>query len=87
MQKEVNLPFNKLIANKSKAPLLNDILEVVEQASISCYDWIGKGDNHLADQAAVNSMRLSLNKMPRNIRGGNKAKKGKNTQKNQQLLL
>jgi len=64
MQKEVNLPFNKSIANKSIAPLLNDILEVVEQASISCYDWIGKGDNHLADQAAVNSMRLSLNKMP-----------------------
>ncbi len=58
MQKEANIPF------KSISPLLNDILEVVEHASIACYDWIGKGDNHLADQAAVNSMRITLNKMP-----------------------
>jgi len=40
------------------------IINLVEQAAISCYQWIGRGNNHLADQAAVNSMRENLNKMP-----------------------
>lgn len=40
---------------------------MAEKAAIACYDWIGKGDEKLADQAAVNAMRDELNKM--NIAG------------------
>ena len=47
--------------------LNSQIIEVVENASIACYDWIGKGDNMAADQAAVASMRQDLNKL--NISG------------------
>ena len=47
--------------------LSSQIIEVVEKAAISCYDWIGKGDNMAADQAAVTSMRKTLNLM--NISG------------------
>ena len=47
--------------------LTSQIIEVVEKASIACYDWIGKGDNMAADQAAVTSMRETLNLM--NISG------------------
>ena len=43
------------------------IINVTEQAAIACYDWIGKGDNMAADQAAVTSMRHTLNLM--NISG------------------
>ena len=52
------------MTKQSISNLHNQIIDLVEKAAISCYDWIGKGDNHLADQAAVNSMRESLNKMP-----------------------
>jgi fructose-1,6-bisphosphatase II / sedoheptulose-1,7-bisphosphatase len=45
----------------------SQIIEVVEKAAISCYDWIGKGDNMAADHAAVESMRENLNLM--NITG------------------
>lgn len=48
-------------------PLTSQIIEIVEKASIACYDWIGKGDNMAADQAAVTSMRENLNLM--NIAG------------------
>lgn len=44
-------------------PLSSQIINVVEQAAISCYDWIGKGDNMAADAAAVKSMRETLNTM------------------------
>ncbi len=44
--------------------LTGHIIEVVEKAAIACYPWIGRGDNHSADQAAVSSMRLTLNDMP-----------------------
>lgn len=47
--------------------LSSQIISVVEQAAISCYDWIGKGDNMAADAAAVKSMRHTLNEM--NIKG------------------
>ncbi len=47
--------------------LTSQIIEIVEKASIACYDWIGKGDNMAADQAAVTSMRETLNLM--NISG------------------
>jgi fructose-1,6-bisphosphatase II / sedoheptulose-1,7-bisphosphatase len=43
--------------------LSGQIIEVVEQAAIACYPWIGKGDNHNADQVAVSSMRKTLNEM------------------------
>jgi fructose-1,6-bisphosphatase II / sedoheptulose-1,7-bisphosphatase len=46
---------------------LNDIIfeatTVAEKAAIACFDWIGKGKEKLADQAAVTSMRNSLNQM------------------------
>jgi fructose-1,6-bisphosphatase II / sedoheptulose-1,7-bisphosphatase len=48
-------------------PLTSQIIDVVEKAAIACYDWIGKGDNMAADQAAVTSMRETLNQM--NITG------------------
>ena len=47
--------------------LSSQIINVVEKAAIACYDWIGKGDNKSADQAAVVSMRHTLNQM--NIAG------------------
>lgn len=47
--------------------LSSQIIEVTEKAAIACYDWIGKGDNMAADQAAVTSMRQTLNLM--NISG------------------
>ena len=43
--------------------LSSQIIDVVEKAAIACYDWIGKGDNKSADQAAVVSMRHTLNQM------------------------
>ena len=50
---------------------LSDIVisavKVAENSAIACFDWIGKGKEKLADQAAVNAMRDSLNKM--NIAG------------------
>lgn len=51
----------------SLSSLSSQIIEVVEKAAISCYDWIGKGNEKLADQAAVTSMRATLNSM--NING------------------
>jgi fructose-1,6-bisphosphatase II / sedoheptulose-1,7-bisphosphatase len=47
--------------------LSSSIIDVVEKAAVSCWDWIGKGDNMAADAAAVKSMRETLNKM--NIKG------------------
>lgn len=43
--------------------LSSQIINIVEKASIACYDWIGKGDNKSADHEAVVSMRQTLNKM------------------------
>ena len=43
--------------------LSSQIINVVEKASIACYDWIGRGDNKSADHEAVVSMRHNLNKM------------------------
>lgn len=55
------------MTNNSLSSLSSPIIEVVEKAAISCYDWIGKGNEKLADQAAVTSMRSTLNQM--NING------------------
>lgn len=51
----------------SLTPLTSQIIDTAEKAAIACYDWIGKGDCMAADQAAVESMRASLNTM--NISG------------------
>lgn len=43
-----------------------DLLEIVkstQEAAIGCYDFIGKGNEKLADKAAVDAMRKALNKM------------------------
>jgi fructose-1,6-bisphosphatase II / sedoheptulose-1,7-bisphosphatase len=42
-------------------------LNVTEQAAIACYDWIGRGQEKAADNAAVESMRKTLGAM--NISG------------------
>ena len=34
---------------------------VTEAAAIACADWMGRGDEHAADQAAVDAMRRALN--------------------------
>ncbi|MEN9205516.1 MAG: class II fructose-bisphosphatase [Thermostichales cyanobacterium DRC_bins_46] len=44
-----------------------EIIEVVEQAAIAAARWMGKGDNHTADQVAVEAMRERMNKI--NMRG------------------
>lgn len=46
--------------------LQNYFINVTQQAAIACHQWIGRGDQKNADQAAVQSMRNSLNKMPIN---------------------
>ncbi|MEM9123609.1 MAG: class II fructose-bisphosphatase [Pseudomonadota bacterium] len=38
-----------------------EVVRVTEAAAIACYDWIGRGDNVAADQAAVDAMRSALN--------------------------
>jgi len=43
--------------------LTSQIITVTENAAIACYDWIGKGDNMAADNAAVVSMRRDLNEL------------------------
>jgi fructose-1,6-bisphosphatase II / sedoheptulose-1,7-bisphosphatase len=55
------------MTRNSLTSLSSEIISVVEQAAIACFDWIGKGDNMAADAAAVKSMRENLNKM--NIKG------------------
>lgn len=43
-----------------------DLLQIVkatQQAAIACYDFIGKGDEKLADKAAVDAMRSCFNEM------------------------
>jgi fructose-1,6-bisphosphatase II / sedoheptulose-1,7-bisphosphatase len=61
------LPKNQNKLEKMLTPLTSQIIEIVEKASIACFDWIGKGDNMAADAAAVKSMRENLNLM--NIAG------------------
>ena len=41
-----------------------DFLKVTEQAAIESARWLGRGDNHSADQAAVDAMRAALGQMP-----------------------
>ncbi len=41
-----------------------NFLKVTEQAAIASARWLGRGDNHSADQAAVDAMRETLGEMP-----------------------
>ena len=41
-----------------------DFLKVTEQAAIQSARRLGRGDNHSADQAAVDAMRAELGEMP-----------------------
>jgi fructose-1,6-bisphosphatase II / sedoheptulose-1,7-bisphosphatase len=47
--------------------LIFTALNVTEQAAIACYDWVGRGQEKAADNAAVESMRKTLGAM--NISG------------------
>ena len=38
-----------------------EAVRVTEAAAIACWDWMGRGDEHAADQAAVDAMRTALN--------------------------
>ncbi len=38
-----------------------EAVRVTEAAAISCSEWMGRGDEHAADQAAVDAMRQALN--------------------------
>lgn len=44
-----------------------ECVRVTEAAALSAAQWVGKGNNHKADQAAVNAMRIAFNEM--RIRG------------------
>ena len=39
------------------------IIRATEEAAIACYDFIGKGNEKLADKAAVDAMRSCLNQI------------------------
>jgi len=41
-----------------------DFLKVTELAAIASARWLGRGDSHAADQAAVDAMREALGEMP-----------------------
>ncbi len=43
-----------------------DFLRVTEQAALASARWLGRGDNHAADQAAVDAMRQAFNEVPIN---------------------
>ncbi|MCH7889465.1 MAG: fructose-bisphosphatase class II, partial [Proteobacteria bacterium] len=38
-----------------------EAVRVTEAAAIACSKWMGRGDEHAADQAAVDAMRQALN--------------------------
>jgi fructose-1,6-bisphosphatase II / sedoheptulose-1,7-bisphosphatase len=44
--------------------LVLEMVRVTEAAAIAASKWIGRGDNHAADQAAVEAMRTALNELP-----------------------
>jgi fructose-1,6-bisphosphatase II / sedoheptulose-1,7-bisphosphatase len=48
----------------SLTSLTSQIITLVNKTAIACYPYIGKGNNYLADQAAVLAMRQGLNNMP-----------------------
>lgn len=53
--------------NSNLSKITFEALSVAERAAMACFDWIGKGQEKLADAAAVAAMREALNQM--NING------------------
>ena len=51
-------------SNSLDRVLVLEMVRVTEAAAIAASKWIGRGDNHAADQAAVEAMRTELNKLP-----------------------
>jgi fructose-1,6-bisphosphatase II / sedoheptulose-1,7-bisphosphatase len=51
------------VTNNSLNNIINSAVKTAEKAAISCFDWIGKGDEKAADAAAVKSMRETLGKI------------------------
>lgn len=43
---------------------LGEFLPVTESAAVASARWLGRGDNHSADQAAVDAMRKEFSKLP-----------------------
>ena len=59
--------MNRADPNPSSAldrVLVLEMVRVTEAAAIAASKWIGRGDNHAADQAAVEAMRCALNELP-----------------------
>ena len=44
--------------------LVLEMVRVTEAAAVAASKWIGRGDNHAADHAAVEAMREALNELP-----------------------
>ncbi|PMP74346.1 MAG: fructose-bisphosphatase class II, partial [Chloroflexus aggregans] len=43
-----------------------DLVRATEAAALRSGRWMGRGDKHGADQAAVDAMRMALNSVPMN---------------------
>ena len=54
--------------NNPLTSIIPSAVAVAENAAIACFDWIGRGKEKLADKAAVEAMRKSLNQMAINGR-------------------
>ncbi len=59
---------NSNMKHNSLSSIAHDAILVAENAAIACYNWIGRGKEKLADNAAVEAMRTSLNEMDINGR-------------------
>ncbi len=46
-----------------KRELAIEFTRTTEAAALAAYDWLGRGDKNLADEAAVNAMRTTLNQI------------------------
>lgn len=44
--------------------LILPLAQVTQGAALACHAWVGRGDEKLADQAAVQAMRSALNALP-----------------------
>ena len=53
-----------IVSNKLSIVLEQHSLSLTEAAAIACFNWIGKGQEKAADQAAVTAMRQEFNTMP-----------------------
>lgn len=63
--KNTNISNNLIsdMKNNALSSIASDAILVAENAAIACYDWIGRGKEKLADHAAVEAMRESLNQV------------------------